>query len=33
MIYKNDCWHYKGQTYATLRDALLAAWGGRREQA
>ena len=26
MKYMNGLWHYRGQTYATLREALLAAW-------
>ena len=26
MQFFNGLWHYQGQTYATLRAALLAAW-------
>ena len=26
MAYKDGCWHCKGQTYATLREGLLAIW-------
>lgn len=33
MIFKCGLWHYRGQTYATLRAALQAVWrekgGGR----
>ena len=28
MKFYNGLWHYQGRTYATLRAALLAAWGG-----
>lgn len=30
MKFYNGLWHYKGQTYPTLREALLAAWPERR---
>lgn len=30
MKFYNGLWHYQGQTYATLRAALLAAWPERR---
>ena len=32
MIYKSGLWHYKGQSYATLREALLTVWPERRER-
>lgn len=31
MSFRDGLWHYQGKTYATLREALLAVWPGRRE--
>lgn len=30
MKYFNGCWYFRGQTYATLREALLVVWLERR---
>lgn len=32
MSYFDGCWHYQDQAYATLREALLAAWPEIRKE-
>lgn len=30
MMFSNGLWHWRGQTYTTLHEALLAVWAERR---